>query len=63
MTLKTRTVHFRLTEEQYQQARAKAKKEGLTLSQKVRWFIGRWIEAEDETPSQAVAGESREGGR
>jgi len=44
MTLKTRTVHFRLTEEQYQQARAKAKEEGLTMSQKVRWFVSQWTQ-------------------
>ena len=51
MALKTKVVNFRLTEEQYRQAQAKAKKEGLTLSQKVRWFVGQWIEQEKEGAS------------
>ena len=57
-----KTVTFRLTDKQHQQARAKAKDEGITLSQKMRWFVRQWIaddkETNDETPSQAVASES-----
>jgi len=38
-----KTVTFRLTDEQHQQAKEEAKKEGLTLSQKLRWFITQWL--------------------
>lgn len=62
MTLKTKVVNFRLTEEQYQLAQTKARNEGLTLSQKMRWFVRQWIaddeETSDEPQRQVPASES-----
>jgi len=63
MALKTKVVNFRLTEAQYRQARAKAQEEGLTLSQKARWFFAQWIEAQNETPSQEPTEQSQEARR
>lgn len=52
MELKKRVVNFRLTDRQYQLAQTKAQSEGLTLSQKMRWFVRQWI-ANDEEQEEA----------
>ena len=57
--MKTKTI--RLPEELIKRTKEKAKAEGTTFSQKVRWLIEQWIDEEtnDETPSQEPAGESQ----
>ena len=44
-----RVVNFRLTIETYQLAQARAKAEGITLSQKIRWLVKQWIREDGST--------------
>ena len=55
MTPKTKVVNFRLTDKQYRLAQAKAHDEGLTLSQKMRWFVSRWIANDEEEEADLTA--------
>ena len=53
------TVSIRLTSEQIERGKRLARDEGTTLSQKIRWLVKQWIEAQDEAPSQDPPEESQ----
>jgi len=49
-----KTVTIRLPEELIKLARFKAALEGTTLSQKVRWLILKWVEAEEAAEDEIL---------
>jgi len=48
---------FRLTREQLRRAKEQAKREGMTLSQKLRWLVMMWL-AKTETEGQEAGDET-----